>query len=238
VRTRGNPPISTSTKLLAGTLASTGAGLCPSPVPTLNLFTYSAKIPTSVQWQSEIQMALPWASAFTIAYVGNHGYNRLGAFQGGSTLNVNAVDFGTAYLPQYQNTTLAASATPGANALTGNLLRPYPGYNIIAQQTTDFHDTYHSLQFTLNRRYRNGYAFGINYTRGLSFTGNTGLQERIQHNPDGSFSIRGDQAQYEALNQNLDLRPNVIKANALYNIPNLHGSDHGAMKVAGYVLND
>ena len=210
----------------------------PLPVPTLNIFTYKAKIPTSVQWQSEIQMALPWASAFTIAYVGNHGYNRLGAFQGGSTLNVNAVDFGTAYLPQYQNTTLAASATSSANALTGNLLRPYPGYNIIAQQTTDFHDTYHSLQFTLNRRYRNGYAFGINYTRGLSFTGNTGLQKRIQHNPDGSFSIRADQAQYEALNQNLDLRPNVIKANALYNIPNLHGSDHGAMKVAAYVLND
>jgi hypothetical protein len=234
----GNPPISTSTNLLAGTLASLGAGLSPLPVPTLNIFTYNAKVPTSVQWQSELQVALPWASALSVAYVGNHGYNRLGGFQGGSTLNVNAVDFGTAYLPQFQNTTLAASATPGATALTGNLLRPYPGYNIIAQQTTDFHDTYHSLQFTLNRRYRNGYAFGINYTRGLSFTGNTGLQERIQHNPDGSFSIRPDQAQYEALNNNLDLRPNVIKANALYDIPKLHGSDHGAMKIAGYVLND
>src|SRR5262249_26450838 len=151
----------------------------------------------------------------------------------------NAVDFGTAYQQQYQNTTLTSpSAVPGANALTGNLLRPYPGYNIIAQQTTDFHDTYHSLQFTWNRRYRNGYAFGVNYTRGLSFTGNTGLQERIQHNADGTYSIRPDQAQYEALNNNLDLRPNIIKANALYDIPKLHGSDHGAMKALGYVLND
>ena len=235
----GNPPISTSTNLLAGTLSSLGQGLSPLPVPTLNTFVYNAKIPTSVQWQSELQVALPWSSALTIAYVGNHGYNRLGAFQGGSTVNVNAVDFGTAYLPQFQNTTLAtAAAAPGNNALTGNLLRPYPGYNIIAQQTTDFHDTYHSLQFTLNRRYRNGYAFGLNYSRGLSFTGNTGLQERIQHNPDGSYTLRADQAQYEALNNNLDIRPNVIKANALYDIPKLHGSDHGAMKVVGYVLND
>jgi Carboxypeptidase regulatory-like domain len=234
----GNPPISTSTNLLAGTLSSLGQGLSPLPVPTLNTFVYNAKIPTSVQWQTELQVALPWSSAFTAAYVGNHGYNRLGAFQGGSTLNVNAVDFGTAFLPQYQNTTLAPSTTPGANALTGNLLRPYPGYNIIAQQTTDFHDTYHSLQFTLNRRYRNGYAFGVNYTRGLSFTGNTGLQERIQHNPDGSYTLRADQAQYEALNNTLDLRPNVIKANALYDIPKLHGSDHGTMKAIGYVLND
>src|SRR5262249_32491370 len=132
----------------------------------------------------------------------------------------------------------APSTTPGANALQGNLLRPYPGYNIIAQQTTNFWDTYHSLQFTLNRRYRNGYAFGINYTRGLSFKGNTGLQERLQHNSDGTGSVRADQAQYEALNQNLDLRPNVIKANALYDIPKLHGSDHGTMKALGYVFND
>ena len=234
----GNPPISTSTNLLAGTLQSLGSGLSPLPVPTLSIFQYNAQIPTSVQWQSELQVALPWASAFTAAYVGNHGYNRLGAFQGGSTLNVNAVDFGTAYLPQYQNTTLAPSSIPGATALSGNLLRPYPGYNIIAQQTTNFHDTYHSVQFTLNRRYRNGYAFGINYTRGISFSGNTGLQERIQHNPDGSFSIRPDQAQYEALNNTLDLRPNVIKANALYDIPKLHGSDKGAMKTVGYILND
>jgi len=234
----GNPPISTSTNLLNGTLSSLGTGLSPLPVPTLNVFQYNAKIPTSVQWQSELQMALPWSSAFTVAYVGNHGYNRLGAFQGGSTLNVNAVDFGTAYLPQYQNQTLGPSSIPGANALSNNLLRPYPGYNIIAQQTTNFHDTYHSLQFTLNRRYRNGYAFGVNYTRGLSFTGNTGLQLRIQHNTDGSYTLRPDQAQYEALNNNLDLRPNVIKANALYDIPKLHGSDHGTMKTLGYVLND
>jgi hypothetical protein len=234
----GNPPISTSTNLLAGQLQSLGHGLSPLPVPTLNVFQYNAQIPTSVQWQSELQVALPWSSAVTVAYVGNHGYNRLGAFQGGSTLNLNAVDFGTAYLPQFQNTTLAPSAVPGANALTGNLLRPYPGYNIIAQQTTNFHDTYHSVQFSFNRRYRNGYAFGVNYTRGISFTGNTGLQLRLQHNSDGTYSIRPDQAQYEALNSNLDLRPNIIKANAQYDIPKLHGSDQGTMKMLGYVLND
>ena len=235
----GNPPISTSADLRNGNLATVGTGLSPQPVPILNVFQYNAKIPTSVQWQSELQMALPWSSAFTIAYVGNHGYNRLGAFQGGSTLNVNAVDFGAAYLAQNQDPTKAASAIPGASALTTNLLRPYRGLGIIAQQETSFWDTYHSLQFTLNRRYRNSFAFGVNYTRGLSFKGNTGLQLRLQHNPDGSYSIRPDQAQYEALNENLDLRPNIVKANALWDLPKLHGSQNGgAMHVLGYVLND
>jgi hypothetical protein len=235
----GNPPISTSTNLLTGQLQNvgSGSGLSPQPVPALVTFQYNAKIPASVQWNSEIQIAMPWATALTVAYVGNHGYNRMGALQGGSTVNLNAVDFGTAYLPQYQDPT-KTSAVPGANAFTTNILRPYQGLSTINQNTTAFWDTYHSVQFTLNRRYRNGFAWGANWTRGLSFKGNTGLQLRLQHNPDGSYQVRSDQAQYEALNQNLDLRPNVIKANGLYDIPKLKGSDAGAMKAVGYVLND
>jgi hypothetical protein len=236
----GNPPISTSSNLLTGMLQNvgSGSGLNPQPVPALVTFQYAAQVPASIQWNSEIQMALPWSSAFTVAYVGNHGYNRLGAFQGGTTVNLNAVDFGTAFLPAYQDPTKAASSVPGQNALTTNLLRPYVGLSTINQNTTNFWDTYHSIQFTLNRRYRNSFAFGVNYTRALSFKGNTGLQERLQHNADGSYSIRADQAQYESLNQTLDSRPNVIKANGLYDLPKLHGSDSGSMKVLGYVLND
>ena len=236
----GNPPISTAQDLRSGQLANvgSGSGLSPQPVPILNIFQYDAKIPTSVQWNSEIQVSLPWASALTVAYVGNHGYNRLGAFQGGQTVNLNAVDFGAAYLPANQDTTKAASAVPGANALTTNLLRPYRGLGIIAQQATEFHDTYHSMQFTLNRRYRDGFAFGVNYTRGISFTGNTGLQLRLQHAADGTVTVRSDQSQYEALNQNLDLRPNIIKANGLYDLPKLPNSTSGGMKALGYVLND
>ncbi len=236
----GNPPISTAQDLRSGQLSTIGGsgGLSPQPVPILNVFQYDAKIPASIQWNSEIQVAMPWATALTVAYVGNHGYNRLGAFQGGTTVNVNAVDFATAYLPQYQDATKGAGAFPGLNALSTNLLRSYRGLGIVAQQETEFHDTYHSLQFTLNRRYRNSFAFGFNYTRGLTFTGNTGLQLRLQHNPDGSYTVRPDQAQYEALNNTLDLRPNIVKANGLYDIPKLHGSDAGAMKALGYVLND
>ena len=112
----GNPPISTSTNLVNGQLSNLGTGLSPQPVPALSIFAYDAKIPTSVQWNSELQMALPWASAFTVAYVGNHGYNRMGAFQAGSSVNLNAVDFGAAYLPQNQDPTKGTSTVPGQNA--------------------------------------------------------------------------------------------------------------------------
>ena len=237
----GNPPMANSTTLFYSTLAGVGGGgLSSLPVPTLNTFKYDAQIPTSVQWNSEIQVALPWASALTVAYVGNHGYNRLAAFQNGNSINLNAIDFGTAYLPQYQNTASAPSTVPGGAALSTNLLRPYVGLGTINQQWTNFYDTYHSLQFSLNRRYRNGFAFGTNYTRGLSFKGNTGLQVRLQHAADGTVSVRSDEAQWESLMQNLDVRPNIIKANGLYDIPALKGtkSGSGGMKVVGYILND
>ena len=111
-------------------------------------------------------MALPWSSSLDVSYVGNHGYNRLGAFQGGQrAVNLNAVDFGAAYLPQNQDPTLGARRGARAPArYTTNLLRPYRGLSNITQQTTTFHDTYHSIQTSFNRRFRNGLAFGANYT--------------------------------------------------------------------------
>jgi hypothetical protein len=169
--------------------------------------------------------------------VGNHGYNRLGGFQAGNSVNLNAVDIGTAYLPQYQDPTRSPSSVPGANALTTNLLRPYRGYSTIAQQTTDFHDLFHSIQTSFNRRFRSGVQFGFNYTLSLVQTGNTGLQKRLVHFPDGSYAISPDQAAYEKLNEDTGLRRHTLRANAVWDLPDLR-SDSNALRAVGYVLND
>jgi hypothetical protein len=150
-------------------------------------------------------------------------------------MNLNAVDIGAAYLPQNQDPTLGTSTVPGASAYTSNLLRPYRGLGTIEQNTTEFHDLYHSIQTSFTRRFRNGFSFGANYTLGLSFTGNTGLVKRLQHHPDGTFSIRADQADYEELNKNLDMRPHFLKANAIWALPSAP-SQLG--RIAGYILND
>jgi hypothetical protein len=171
----GNPPISSSQDLRNGTLQTIGipGGLSFLPVPALSVYEYDSKVPASVQYQAGVQVALPWSSSVDVSYVGNHGYDRLGAFQGGSTVNLNAVDFGAGFLAQNQDPTLAASTTPGATAYSQNLLRPYRGLSTIAQQTAAFHDNYHSIQTNFNRRFRNGLAFGANWTWSLAFTGNT-----------------------------------------------------------------
>jgi hypothetical protein len=156
-----------------------------------------------------------------VSYIGNHGFNRLRAFQGGAAgaVDLNAVDIGAAYLPKNQDPTLGQSAVPGASAYTSNLLRAFEGYGNINDQETRFWDTYHGIQMSINRRFRNGFAFGTNYNLGLSLKGNTGLQLRIQHAADGTISVRSDQAQYEAQNEDLALQRHVIKSFALWDIP-------------------
>ncbi|HJZ78093.1 MAG TPA: hypothetical protein VKE51_40480, partial [Vicinamibacterales bacterium] len=235
----GNPPIATSQDLRNGQLQTIGTGLNPVAVPALVIFQYDAKVPASWQWQGGVQMALPWATSLDVSYIGNRGVNRLGAFQGGTTVNLNAVDFGAAYVAQNQDPTLAGTTTvPGAVAYTANALRPFRGLSSINQNTTDFWDLYHSLQLALNRRYRNGFSFGAHYTWGISFVGNTGLQQRLQHAPAGTISVRSDQTAYEELNRNLDRRPHYLKANAVWDLPNVHATGNGASRAIGQILND
>ncbi len=230
----GNPPIATATDLRNGILQTLGQGLSPQPVPPMVIFQYDAKVPAQWHWQVGVQKTMPWETAIDISYVGNHGFNRLGAYQGGTTVNLNAIDIGAAYRPENQDPTLT-STVPGQAALTANLLRPYRGLGNIAQNTTEFSDTYHSLQTSLNRRFRNGFSFGVNYTWGISFKGNTGLQKRLQHGADGSISVRADQAEYEKLNESLDRRPHYLKANAVWRIPSVPSSFG---RVASVILND
>ena len=64
----------------------------------MTTFQYDAKVPASAQWEVGIQKTLPWASVVDVSYVGNHGYNRLGNFQNGNLVNLNAIDIGAAYL--------------------------------------------------------------------------------------------------------------------------------------------
>ena len=233
----GNPPISTSQDLRNGQLQTLGTGLSAAGVPALIVFQYNAQVPSSWQWQGGMQMVLPWSSALDVSYVGNHGYNRLRAFQGGANGSVdwNAVDIGAAYLPQNQDPTLGLSTVPGASAYTSNLLRGYRGLSNINAQLTQFWDTYHSIQTSFNRRYRNGLSFGLNYTLGLSLTGNTGLQSRFVHAADGTISLRSDQAAYEALNQNLALQRHVIKGYAVWDLPHVPSA---LGSFVGTLLND
>ena len=107
-------------------------------------------------------MTLPWNSSLDVSYVGLHGFNQLREIRGQQLVDINAPDFGVAFLPQYQDLTLAANSTPGANALSTDLLRPYRGFGQIGFNLPVFHETYHSIQTSYSRRFRDGMAAAHN----------------------------------------------------------------------------
>jgi hypothetical protein len=219
-----NPPNLRNVTVRNGQLRSLGTSLSP---PALNVFEYDSDLPASIQWNSGVQMTLPWAMALDVSYVGQHQQVIL------QNMDINRVDFGSTFLPANQDPSLAPSTT-GSSAVATDLMRPFRGYGSITQTSGWQQRTYHSLQLSLQRRFRNGLSFGFNDTMGLYDRQNT--TPRLQHAPDGSFSIRADQAEADKLLGSNNPQAHIIKANFVWDMPDVR-SGTGMMKAVGMIAN-
>jgi hypothetical protein len=164
------PPTVAAPVLLNGRLqdvSSTTGTLAP---PVIAAFQYDGKLPTVYSFNIGVQRQLPWSSVIDVSYVGSKSRNL------NTQVNLNAPNYGAAYLSQNQDPTVGACPTangcaavsqvPGANALTVDFLRPYRGFGDIIQiQPTSYAD-YNSLQTSWNRRFAKGLSFGVNYVLG------------------------------------------------------------------------
>jgi hypothetical protein len=160
--TGNNPPTASNVTVRYATLQQLGnAGLTTTSPPSLSAIVEHSKPPTSAQWNGGVQMQLPWAISLDVEYVGQHSWNT------NQTVNINAVDLGAAFLPQNQDLTLPASATPGATAVSTDLMRAIRGYGTINLQSDTAWRTYHSVQVSFQRRFRNGLSFGLHRHDGL-----------------------------------------------------------------------
>ena len=225
-----NPPTLQSVTVRYGQLQTFGSGgLATSTPPALNVNEYDGGLPSSVQWNGGVQMALPWAVALDVSYVGQHQYNVL------QQVNLNAVDLGAAFLTQNQDLTLAASATPGATAVASDQMRAIRGYNSITQTTGWLSRTYHSVQLSVQRRFRNGVSFGFNDIIGLYDHQN--VTPRLQHAADGSFTARPDQGEADDLLGNNRPQAHIMKANFIWDLPDLKSSG-AALRTVGLIVND
>jgi hypothetical protein len=186
-------------------------------------------------------MELPYGFTLDVSYVGQHQYDSQGAQGGQQVTNLNMVDLGAAYLPQNQDSTLAASTTPGATTNATNLLRTYRGYGAINQFAAVFYRTMHGLQTSVNRRFAKGFSAGVvwNWTpvdQG-NYSADYSVTQRIQHSADGTVSLRSDQAAWEQLMKQQDTPKHILKGNFVWEMPGLHASSTG-LKVLGYLIND
>ena len=102
-----NPPTYTSITVRNAQLQTLANAGTIAGAPALNVFEYAGNLPSSTQWNGGLQMALPWSSALDVEYVGQHSFNTLDG------VDINAIDFGAAFLPQNQDPTLAVQLDPG-----------------------------------------------------------------------------------------------------------------------------
>jgi hypothetical protein len=212
-----NPPNSSAVTINFGqlqNLTSTIAG-----PPALTVYEYDSKLPSSIQWSTGMQMALPWSSVIDVSYVGQYGYNL------GQTVDINQVDIGAAYQAQNQDATLS-STVPGGNAVATDLMRGYRGYGQINQFWGRGWNKYHSLQTTFNRRFSNGVSFGLNWTLGLVNTTNSGA--RLEHGTDGSLQYRSDQDEADEILGRGQLQRHTFKGNFVWDLPDLDGGTGAA----------
>ena len=224
-----NPPTIRNLTLRYGQLQTLGAGGPTTEAPpSLSVFQYSSGLPSTWQWNGGVQMTLPWSMAIDVEYVGEHAYNVL------ESVDINAVDFGAAYATPNQDPTLS-SATPGAAAVAPDQMRAFRGFSGISQNVARGWLTAHTLQLSILRRFRDGVSFGFNDTIVLSQKGSTGA--RLQHNADGTYSERGDQAQADTLLGDFVPNRHVLKGHFIWDLPDIRGD--GSMRHAiGWLAND
>ena len=97
-----------------------------------------------------------------MAYVGQHAFHVPEAFQSLTAININAIDFGAAFLPKNQDPTRSAAvaAVAGAAPTCRNCCVPSADTRTSISNGRSSSAPIHSMQFSATRRFRDGYSFG------------------------------------------------------------------------------
>jgi hypothetical protein len=228
--TVNNPPFSRNVTVRYGQLQDlNSAGLTTEAPPSLTVWEYEEPLPASFQWNTGAQFAIPFSAFVDVAYVGQRSFGFPQA------ANINAIDFGTAFLPSTQDPT-QTSTVPGAAsiaALNPDLARYYRGYGGISVQQAEQWRTFHSLQVGINRRLIRGLALGFADTINLYDRQLATL--RLQHNPDGTVTTRADQDKANELLGNNNPQRHIMRANFVWQVPGIDANS-GVTRTLDHIL--
>jgi hypothetical protein len=201
-----NPPAAFEPNLVYGLISQINPQTITFGPSNLNGLDYAGPIPTTSSYSLGIQTKLPFQLVLDTSYVGSKSWHLL------DKRNLNAIPYGTTFLPQNQDPTNAGAKPFGSGALAANFLRPYIGYGDIAIHEFTSTSNYNSLQVSLNRRFVNGLFVGLAYTYGKALGVTSG---------DGDY-IRIDNltrfANYGPLNFD---RRHTLAVNYIYPFPSL-----------------
>jgi hypothetical protein len=144
----GNPPFQPQVGVSNGSADNPGgvggAGSLPLGMTAIDRVF---KHPTAYMWSVGIQRQIPLNFIMDVTYVGRRG----------------------AYLQRERDINQAPAGTLQANpSVNIAALRQYKGYGVIRLSENAGYSKYESLQVSADRRYKNGFRFGLAYTLGHS----------------------------------------------------------------------
>jgi Carboxypeptidase regulatory-like domain len=131
-----------------GNLLSTPLSLSPTSVYSVQR---DFKPPTVYNWSFGIQQDIGRGILLDVAYAGNSQKHLL------DNRNINAVPYGTNFLPSSQDPTV-----PG-KPINSNFLRPYTGYTDINYLEFAGIGNYNALQVQLTKRFSQNLTFHVSY---------------------------------------------------------------------------
>jgi len=143
-------------------------------------FNQNPAVSKQFRYQVGVQRELPFGFVLEAVYVGNYGYDieiarNINALPNqylntdtfrSAAMNANNTFLGAGVpnpfrgLPQFAGTGFGTNATIARS----QLLRPFPHFGDITSSVNDGKSWYHSGQFSLNKRFSDGYTLGVAYT--------------------------------------------------------------------------
>ena len=154
----GNPPLQPIASIPNGNVDSPGGGATSTFPLSINTQDKIFKNPEAWNWNATVEHELPWRNVLEISYVGRKGLHAQ------RERNLNQLLPGT------------VQANAGINE---NALRPYAGFGPIRITNNEARSFYQALQFGLNRRFSNGFSYGVAYTLAKSSDDGSGQRDII-----------------------------------------------------------
>src|SRR5579859_2046851 len=159
----GNPPFQPNASVSFGSVDNPGGTTPNNTVLVVTTQSLAFKNPEAWGWNVTLERETFWKSILSVAYVGRRGLHLQ------REANIN------------QPTTAAVAANPGVNL---NALRPYLGYGSIRQTDNVASSMYNSLQVSWNRRFTNGFMFGLAYTLSKSMDDGSNQRDVVPNSYD------------------------------------------------------
>jgi hypothetical protein len=162
----GNPPFQPMVSVASGNVDNPGGAGGGSDLPlAMQGQEIPFNLPTAYTWSAGVQREIPYGIVVDATYVGRRGLYLQ------RERNINQLQPGT------------VQANPGVNIAA---LRPYKGYSALRIAENSARSLYNSLQLSADKRYSNGFKFGMAYTLSKSEDNASGLRNVLWNTYDDS----------------------------------------------------